>query len=511
MANQPLPLGYGKPEIEMREVADPEINKDLKAIDAGLAVPPTGGFQMTPEEQKLHRKINLKYDLLILPLLTLLYVMSGLDRNNIGNAATVNFTDDMGIPASAVNTGVTIFFATIVAATPPSTYIGKKVGVTRWIPFLMVGWGVFTLALAFAHNEAQFYAFRSMIGILEGGFYPCAAYYIASCYTRYNLALRLGLFYGSYAIGGAFGSLVAYGLLQIRGTSLHSWQWLFIAEGAFTVLIAIFAFFYVPQHSSQAWFLTQEEKEFAVERMHRDSGGQDYQAEGITFNDVKLALKDWKIWMTLPTQIIGGIPGNAVPVFLPLIVRSLGYESYRANLYSVPIYVVGAAGLWTIAYCSDRWRDRTLFLLIAYAFQILGLTLVACLSGAGGRYAALCIMQIGLYATPPLYVAVLANNTPTPGHRAIIISLNAMSNINGIPGGQLFRAKFAPLYRVPFYVSLGCAAYAFLAIGVFRYLMIRVNKRRQTKLETSNADEIDEENTTNTRIGDKKWTFIYTL
>lgn len=45
-----------------------------------------------------------------------------------------------------------------------------------------------------------------------------------------------------------------------------------------------------------------------------------------------------------PLNFLTGLNQNALGVFLPLIVEELGYTSYHANLYSVPIYVVGAVG-----------------------------------------------------------------------------------------------------------------------------------------------------------------------
>lgn len=39
------------------------------------------GMKMTEDERRLHRKVNLKFDLLILPVMSLLYLMNGLDRS----------------------------------------------------------------------------------------------------------------------------------------------------------------------------------------------------------------------------------------------------------------------------------------------------------------------------------------------------------------------------------------------------------------------------------------------
>jgi len=276
------------------------------------------------------------------------------------------------------------------------------------------------------------------------------------------------------------------------------------------MFLATIAFLYLPRHSSTAWFLTPEEKAWAKERMKRDSGGEDYAARGITWLDVKCVLTDWKIWVALPANIFSGIQGQAFTVFLPLIVQQLGYASYHANLYAVPIYVVGAVGLWSFAFSSDHFKERTIHILVALAIVILGLVLVGQLTAPRARYAALCILQIGNFATSPILVALLANNTPRPGHRALIIAVNGMGNISGVAGSELFRAKYAPRYQLPFYVSLGCAIYAWFNYLALRLILLHINKKRAKKVAEATPEEIEAENVSDERLGDKKWTFVYT-
>ena len=47
-------------------------------------------------------------------------------------------------------------------------------------------------------------ALRLLIGLFEAGFYPTAVGYLSTFYTRFDLAIRVGIFYGQYAIAGAF-------------------------------------------------------------------------------------------------------------------------------------------------------------------------------------------------------------------------------------------------------------------------------------------------------------------
>ena len=54
---------------------------------------------------------------------------------------------------------------------------------------------------------------RLLIGLFEAGFYPTALFYLSSFYIRFDLAVRIALFYGQYAVAGAFSG--AIGMLSL--------------------------------------------------------------------------------------------------------------------------------------------------------------------------------------------------------------------------------------------------------------------------------------------------------
>ncbi len=43
-----------------------------------------------------------------------------------------------------------------------------------------------------------------MVGAFEAGFYPTAVGYLSSFYSRYDMGIRVALFFGQYAVAGAF-------------------------------------------------------------------------------------------------------------------------------------------------------------------------------------------------------------------------------------------------------------------------------------------------------------------
>jgi len=106
----------------------------------------------------------------------------------------------------------------------------KKVSPKIWLPALTVAWGIVTMCLGFVKNYTGFMIVRAVLGLTEGGllpgivssvllallcacysfdhrliFFPCKVLYLSGMYTRPEMALRIGLFYTSASLSGAFG------------------------------------------------------------------------------------------------------------------------------------------------------------------------------------------------------------------------------------------------------------------------------------------------------------------
>ena len=194
----------------------------------------------------------------ILPFCAVIYMFNQLDRSNLGNAQTNGFSDNLGIPASAVNTATTLFFCTYVPFQPVSRGSAlssargscslaalrcvRQEGRTDVLPghhLLPVGYHVrcFQADSAAIDANAQHHLpgvrqdsgralchpvslalrdcrlmCRILIGLAETGFYPSVLAYMSGFYPRYDCAFRFALFYGFYSIAGAFGGLIAYGI-----------------------------------------------------------------------------------------------------------------------------------------------------------------------------------------------------------------------------------------------------------------------------------------------------------
>ena len=78
-------------------------------------------------------------------------------------------------------------------------------------------------------------------------------------------------------------------------------------------------------------------------------------------------------------------------------------------------------------------------------------------------------------------------------------------------GSRLYKSAYAPRYLIPFYATLGFVAVALTGYVAFRYILMEVNRRKQTILDSKTQEEIEAERTDDTRYADRKWTFMYGL
>lgn len=82
---------------------------------------------------------------------------------------------------------------------------------------------MFTIANAFIRGRSALIVTRLLIGAFEAGFYPTAVAYLSCFYRKYDLAVRLALFYGQYAVAGAFSGSIGTFLLHSKTDRLGDW------------------------------------------------------------------------------------------------------------------------------------------------------------------------------------------------------------------------------------------------------------------------------------------------
>lgn len=426
---------------------------------------------------------------------------------------------DTNIRETDVSDSVSLFAATYVPFMPISVAIGRIVGPSRWIPSLLLAWGAVTTAQCAMDSRADLYGLRLLLGICEAGFLPTTYYYIGTVYPAYMAGLRMGLISTSFTFSGAFSSLIAYGILQVHSSTWKNWQLLFIIEGAITMFVGAIAFLILPHKLSAAWVFTPDERRHAACRMERDTVGVDGATGAnseemdhrISWKNIKAAFKDWRKLLIILWTTCATVPAYGFAIFLPLIVKGMGYEGVRANLMSVPPFMAGAVALTTFVYISDRFHERSLIAAAAMLFSIIGyIALVACGTGKNNiRYGFLFVIMIGAGSVNPLTAAWLNDNTPDKATRNILMGIYGWNNVSGVIAGQIYSSKYGPSYYTSVCITLGIVTFGMLGMVASRLLYMWENRRRRRMIATWTEEDFAREQNDMTRKGHEKRFFIF--
>lgn len=223
------------PIYELKEHAPPSLTAKTTNSERSLSFE----AQEHSNRASSFNQILRKMDWHILPVMSLLYLASFLDRTNIGNAKIAGLVKELGLTGYQYDMSVTVFFFSYALIEMPSNLALKSVGAKLWLPIIMTFWGLVCVSMGFVSNYTTLLVCRIFLGLFEGGLFPGYAvffvvydlfssssvtYYLSLWYPRSMIALRVALFFSAATIAGAFGGLLAYALEHLDGDlKLSGW------------------------------------------------------------------------------------------------------------------------------------------------------------------------------------------------------------------------------------------------------------------------------------------------
>lgn len=194
----------------MTEPSKESPSSDLEATEPNQTYSSSQESLHGINEKSLVRKLDYK----LLPVLTFLYLLSFLDRSNVGNARIEGLVDDIHITGNEYLTGLTLFFVGYVLFEVPCNIILKLWTPRMWLPTITLAWGVVSTLMGVIENKAGFFAVRFFLGVSESGLFPGIVYYFSLWYKREERHYRVALFFSAAALAGAFGGILAWGIHQ---------------------------------------------------------------------------------------------------------------------------------------------------------------------------------------------------------------------------------------------------------------------------------------------------------
>ncbi|KAK1624428.1 inner membrane transport protein yfaV [Colletotrichum phormii] len=402
-----------KPEISFVDDRDDDTRSDsekalvVRIIDdvraLGLSEDDVEFYaNFTPEQRKTTIR---KVDVRLVPMLAVLYLISHLDRANIGNAKIEGLAKDLGLSGVQWNIALSVFFVPYVLLEVPSNIILKKFNrPSVYLGTLVTIWGVI------------------MTCVFEAGFYPGAVYLCTFWYLPRDL------------------------------------------EGIFTVGLGIATFFFlIDRPSLSGKWLTPEEIRFLEIQHFIKQGGRfqdEKQEDKFKWHDLKAVVTNWRLYMQAWTLLATSACSYGTKFTLPTITKAMGFNNTAAQLMTVPPYFCGAASAIFFARLSDRYYWRMPFVAIPMGLITIGYGVIISFKGdlsgnIAGAMVGFIITCMGIYPIQPAGSSWAANNLAPASRRAIGVAFNiCVGNIAGIIGSYMYLDNEKPKYYTGFGLSL---------------------------------------------------------
>ncbi|KAJ3747179.1 major facilitator superfamily domain-containing protein [Lentinula detonsa] len=490
----------------MLEISQHEKEKEEGRVASEISAAHSARDSDTDTVQDAH--LVRKIDLRLLPILTLLYLLSFLDRS------------DLKLSAPAYNTSLALYFVAYVIFEVPSNVfifslprfmklILKRFDPRLWLPTLTLVWGIVTVCQGLVTNQAGLFGIRFLLGATEAGLFPGVIYLFSVYYLRRERRARVAIFFGGAALAGAFGGILAFAIGKMEGIGgRRGWQWIFILEGLLTILISLSAYFIVPSWSYKAKFLTEPEKERLLFRL--DSDTDPAHKERFQWAHVKQAFTDHLVWSYALLFHGYAFALYSLSLFMPTIITELGFQSWQAQLLTVPPNTLAALSISLTVWLSIRYDRRAVFIIIAAAVAIIGYIVLLTASKPGAQYVGVHLAAAGIYTGNALLLSWPGENVAGQTKRAVAVAMQiTFGDIGAIAGVLIYRPNLAGHeYRKPHIIAIGYLLFSIMVASHLRFWLARENRRRDALLSsktTTSPESIHERQ----RLGDHHILYRY--
>ncbi|KAJ3830758.1 major facilitator superfamily domain-containing protein [Lentinula raphanica] len=434
-----------------------------------------------------------RIDLRLLPILTLLYLLSFLDRTNIGNARIIGLATDLDLSAPAYNTSLALYFVAYVIFEVPSNIILKRFDPQLWLPTLTLVWGIVTVCQGLVTNQAGLFGIRFLLGATEAGLFPGVIYLFSIYYLRRERRARVAIFFGGAALAGAFGGILAFAIGKMEGIGgRRGWQWIFILEGLLTIIISLLAYAIVPTWSYKAKFLTEPQRNRLLSRL--DSDTDPAHIEPFQWVYVKQAFTDRLVWAYAFLFHGYAFALYSLSLFMPTIITELGFQTWQAQLLTVPPNALAALSITLTVWLSIRRDRRAVFIIGAAVVAIVGYIVLLTAPKPGSQYVGVHLAAAGVYTGNALLLSWPGENVAGQTKRAVAVAMQiTFGDIGAIAGIRIdilwrvliYRPNFAQhQYRKPHIIAIG---YLLFAIAVAAYLRFELASENRRKYALANS------------------------
>jgi MFS family permease len=372
-----------------------------------------------------------KITLRLMPYLALLWCLAWIDRVNIG-FAKLTMLDDLKFSEAVYGLGAGMFFLGYFIFEVPSNLLLKKIGARKTLMRITIGWGAVCIGMAFVSTPFQFYVMRFLLGAFEAGFQPGVLIFLTSWYPAHRRAQAIGLFTSATAVSGIIGGPTAgYIMTGLSGANgMAGWQWVFMLEGAVTILAGAMAWWVLKEKPQDAPWLSAQEKSSVLAELSADESAHPHRPHA--FGELLANPSFWLLTAIYFCLVAGYATLN---FFGPTAIRELGFTAPTTIGWIISACSVGGAVFQiVIGRHSDKHREVPLHTAFAIAFGAIFLAGVGIFLGQGNAIVTIACLFLAITGTASAFpvfwqlpLGMFAGTAAAVG----VAAINSIANLAG--------------------------------------------------------------------------------
>ncbi|KAG9122355.1 hypothetical protein FRC07_001323 [Ceratobasidium sp. 392] len=190
-------------------------------------------------------------------------------------------------------------------------------------------------------------------------------------------------------------------------------------------------------------------------------------------------------------------------LFLPTIIKNMGYTAEKAQLLSVPPYVLACILTVIVGITADRLKTRGRFMVAFFLLAIVGFAMLIASIKPRVQYTAVFIAAAGTFPTNAMCMAWCGNNIGGATKKSVSIAMIvAFGNFGGLIASYTYISKNAPRYYSGHGTLLGILAMGAVVALVMHLYCKRENRRRDKKYKPP-GEYTEAEKAAESRKGDQ--------
>ncbi|KAJ5950678.1 Major facilitator superfamily domain general substrate transporter [Penicillium vulpinum] len=427
----------------------------------------------------LAKRLLKKIDRRLIPLLFFTYMFNFMDKTILSSASVFGMRDDNNLVGQQYSWVSSVFYFGYLGWVYPTTLLIARLPAAKYMTANTFFWGAVVALTAACTNFGGLITVRFLLGVAEATITPAFMFITSSWYTRDEIPTRTGLWFAGNSVGGILSSLLAYGLGHVKD-NVGPWRWMFIVLGCSTFLWGFAIWTLLPDSISKAKFLTEEERQFANNRVVVAGTGSTEQTAW-RWDQFLECIMDPKTWLIFGLELCTQIPNGGTQNFGNLVIVSFGFTSLQSTLINIPYSLITVAAITGSGWLAGRYRQLNCLLVVA--------VVIPCVVGSAIIYSrehiVLGVQLFGYFllstgpAAMPLAMSLVQSNYRGVTKKMTVTAMLFLAYCAGnISGPQFFLSHEAPHYNTAFRTIMICYALAVVLALALRFYLQWFNARR---------------------------------